>query len=242
MNPRAPLWLLISGCALSLAAIGHAMTLGSYALILVGLLIGMLAALTVVRAAVVYGALWAGAWTIMVLAYFNSYAHRGDFRLTMLLAVAGVAVALPGLFIVLAKLPRRELAPVVTMLVIGLLVAYFSGSKGSASGWEDVLMARFGWSREFASNVVHYARKCVHFTFYGSLGLSAASWGRRVSLELPRALWFGLAWTFVFGGFDEVRQSFHRDRTGSWSDLMIDCAGAACFLWLSTRFTALTKK
>ncbi len=74
----------------------------------------------------------------------------------------------------------------------------------------------------------HYVRKSGHFIFYGLLGLA---WLRAWWMTLPRLRYFevavlGLLGTALVASWDEWHQTFLPNRTGSASDVLLDCCGA----------------
>ena len=77
-------------------------------------------------------------------------------------------------------------------------------------------------------NIHHYIRKSGHFVFYGLLGLA---WLRSWWMTLPRLRYFevavlGLLGTALVASCDEWHQTFLPNRTGSASDVWLDCCGA----------------
>lgn len=121
-------------------------------------------------------------------------------------------------------------------LVMGLLVAYYSGSQGSAgpmSGW----LFDLGWlSPQVVEGIVIAFRKTVHVVFYG--GLAAVGWMvARETVGGPRAgIIAAWAWALAHALFDESRQMATPGRSGSWWDVLLD-AGAMVFalFWIARR-------
>ena len=77
-------------------------------------------------------------------------------------------------------------------------------------------------------NIHHYIRKSGHFVFYGLLGLA---WLRSWWMTLPRLRYLevavlGLLGTALVASCDEWHQTFLPNRTGSASDVWLDCCGA----------------
>jgi VanZ family protein len=89
------------------------------------------------------------------------------------------------------------------------------------------------------ASIHHLIRKTGHFMGYGSFSLVCfrAVWItlKGAALHLPRQLRaHGLAIlaTFLIAGMDEFHQSFLPNRTGQFSDVLLDCCGAIvlCFV------------
>lgn len=112
------------------------------------------------------------------------------------------------------------------------LIAYYSGGQGGASGWAETLAAWLHVSVVQAESIVHYARKTVHFCFYGLLGLLA--WRAHRKLD-QTSIVHALGFVACFAAFDEVRQSSLPNRSGSAWDVLIDLAGAAAFIGVGMR-------
>jgi hypothetical protein len=119
-------------------------------------------------------------------------------------------------------------------LFLGWLVSYFSSSAGGTGGgsWERWLADHLGISLHAAELLVIGIRKSIHLLFYGVLALLAAWTARGDKLNIRVAAVFGFCFALAHASFDEIRQSRMPDRTGQLSDVLIDMAGAALFLWL----------
>lgn len=106
--------------------------------------------------------------------------------------------------------------------------------------WEHIFgpVADARWSI-----VHHYIRKTGHFLGYGTMGLL---WLRAWWMTLPRATFrldavLAVLGTALVASSDEFHQSFLPDRTGVFSDVILDCSGAIVLLllaYLVLRFTA----
>jgi len=121
-------------------------------------------------------------------------------------------------------------------LVMGLLVAYYSGTRGSAgpmSGW----LFDLGWlSPQVVEGIVIAFRKTVHVVFYG--GLAAVGWMvTRETVEGSRAAALAaLAWALAHALFDESRQMATLGRSGSWWDVLLDGAAMVfALIWIARR-------
>lgn len=125
------------------------------------------------------------------------------------------------------------------LALFGLLVAYFSGSQGSADPMNHFLSG-FAWlSPEAAEAIVIGFRKTVHLSFYAALAVT----GLLVARE--RTAWplaVAVAWAVAHAVFDETRQMHVVGRNGSWWDVLVDCVGMAAGLgllaWHSLRGSA----
>ena len=81
----------------------------------------------------------------------------------------------------------------------------------------------------------HLIRKSGHFFGYGALGLV---WLRAWWMTLPHSRFYqdaflALLGTALVASLDEWHQSFLPNRTGSVSDVLLDCQGAIVLLLLS---------
>lgn len=78
----------------------------------------------------------------------------------------------------------------------------------------------------------HLIRKCGHFLGYGALGVL---WLRAWWMTLPRSRFFSdavlaLLGTALVASWDEWHQSFLPNRSGSVSDVLLDCFGAIAMI------------
>ena len=81
----------------------------------------------------------------------------------------------------------------------------------------------------------HFIRKCGHFFGYGALGLV---WLRAWWMTLPhyrilQDTLLALLGTALVASADEWHQSYLPNRTGSISDVLLDCCGAIALLLLA---------
>jgi VanZ family protein len=119
---------------------------------------------------------------------------------------------------------RREISVSIACLLAALLIRA-SGSEGSA----DPMFAYFqglGLTLQQADAVVFCIRKFIHLGFYGALA-GLFFWPMRQSAELNRAVLLALGWVSTHALFDEYRQTLSANRTGQWTDVLIDLVGAA---------------
>jgi VanZ family protein len=85
----------------------------------------------------------------------------------------------------------------------------------------------------------HLIRKSGHFVGYGLIGLA---WLRAWWMSRPRAPFFqnallALLGTALVASSDEFHQSFLPNRTGTYRDVLLDCAGA--LVLMSTTYVIL---
>jgi VanZ family protein len=98
--------------------------------------------------------------------------------------------------------------------------------------WEEM----FGAVNNGRWLVVHHViRKAGHFVGYGIMGLL---WLRAWWLSMPRAKFLtacslALLGTFTVASADELHQSFLPNRTGLFSDVLLDCCGALLSLLIA---------
>ena len=112
---------------------------------------------------------------------------------------------------------------------------------------------RWIWEHLFGSvaderwEVLHHSiRKTGHFLGYGTMGLL---WLRAWWMTLPRALFrthavLAVLGTALVASSDEFHQSFLPNRTGVFSDVLLDCCGAVVLLsvaYLVLRITSLKR-
>lgn len=98
-------------------------------------------------------------------------------------------------------------------------------------------------------DIHHLIRKTGHFVGYGIIGLV---WLRAWRLSAPRiSLWIAfllaLIGTAFMAGSDELHQSFLPNRTGMFSDVVLDCSAALMLLlitciWLKVRSLGAAEK
>ena len=120
------------------------------------------------------------------------------------------------------------------LVLMSCLIAFFSSPSGSSGGMISAAMHFFGLSREHAETLVFYVRKTIHLSFYGLLGLAAFRWSLAAGFDRRKAIMWALAFALAHASYDESRQSFFADRTGSFWDVLLDMAGATAFVWIAS--------
>ncbi len=133
---------------------------------------------------------------------------------------------------------RRPLLCLVILYAMGAAVGYLSSSAGGSTpmiNW----FTHLGLTLDQANGLTHIFRKTVHFSFYGSVGITGAFAARRIDLNVHRSASIGLGIVLLIAGFDELRQSSQPGRTGSAYDVLLDMTGAVVFvtlaLWIQGR-------
>lgn len=120
-------------------------------------------------------------------------------------------------------------------LLCGILVAYFSGSKGGADSTVTILKRFFDLNTTEAVIWAIRIRKSLHFVFYGLIAFLAGQAALTANSRRWQAFIFGIGVTLIHGCFDEIRQWSTTNRTGNPRDVLIDCAGAFFFtspIWI----------
>lgn len=117
------------------------------------------------------------------------------------------------------------------VVVIGLMVAYFSGSAGGAAPMLGFLTRVLGIDPQIAGLITIILRKLLHVCFYGIFALAAARAAKLSGVEIRQAALFGIGWALAHAIFDELRQVTEVERTGQWTDVSLDLAGMIVFLW-----------
>ena len=90
----------------------------------------------------------------------------------------------------------------------------------------------------------HFWDKGVHFLVYGGLGvlfLLPVTEARVDRLTAGSAL-LAVLFATLYGGFDEIHQSFTPDRTPDWHDLLADCLGASLGVVVMVGLVAMLKR
>jgi VanZ family protein len=142
-------------------------------------------------------------------------------------------------------LGRNHLLAWMPVLAFTLLLALEStpylGSDHTSAPLRQVVEALFGYDVCVNWEVIHHAiRKTGHFIGYGAFALLCfrALWitlrgaTSRMSCQL-RAHGLALLLTFFAASADELHQSFLPNRTGQFSDVLLDtCGGVALCLTL----------
>ncbi|MGE4217685.1 MAG: VanZ family protein [Fimbriimonadaceae bacterium] len=118
----------------------------------------------------------------------------------------------------------------VLLVLLGVAVAYFSGSPGSADPWYRFFHETLGLSREAAEVAVFASRKGLHFCGYGLFAWVALREARAQGLSWRSAAIAALLWTGAHAVFDETDQLFAGSRNASVLDVAVDMLGAAAFV------------
>lgn len=123
------------------------------------------------------------------------------------------------------------------MLVIMVLIFVFSSMQGDESSetsgiflkaieklYEEV--THRGLTEIALDSIHHIIRKCAHFTEYAALGASImyAIWDKWKEHKAPIILPELIA--MLYATTDEIHQYFVPGRYGTWTDVLIDSAGA----------------
>lgn len=120
---------------------------------------------------------------------------------------------------------RRAVPWLLAATFCGLLISFFSGSRGGADPMVQFIQQVLGLTTETAESVVTATRKVLHFLFYGLLARFAAIGAFRAGASLRQAATFAILWGCSHAVFDETRQFFSPGRTGSPWDVLLDVAG-----------------
>ena len=147
---------------------------------------------------------------------------------TPLWIIGAVAAAL----LVWIGLQRREVNLGLWLLMgLVILVSYFSSGQGSANPMMEWLTGH-GLTPEQAHAVTLAFRKTIHFTFYGTVAVSAFRSVLRSNGLWPEAIRTGLLAALALASFDEFRQGGYANRSGSPWDVLLDMTGGLVFLGL----------
>ncbi len=74
-----------------------------------------------------------------------------------------------------------------------------------------------------------FIRKAAHFSLYAAMGFLGYLWLRRKQHNISTVL----SCVFLFAALDELHQTFVPGRTGLVSDILLDCLGAACGIFVA---------
>ncbi|MBS1705112.1 MAG: VanZ family protein [Armatimonadetes bacterium] len=235
-KPSSDQLVLLAGSILVLASWAWAVANGSYVWIMcaVAIPVALAMAWTEVLPSKVAIPVMAGYFSIFSAIYLRAYPHAGAYNLTLGMTTIGALVLAYAAVGALVDYRPRNSAQrwMIVLFGMGLLVAFFSGSKGSANGWAEYLQRVFHVTPRVADALVHIIRKSLHFLFYGLTALVAAGWAKASGKVFKHAILFATLWVLGHAAFDEIRQMFHVDRSGSIIDLFIDLMGVFTFLLL----------
>jgi len=118
-------------------------------------------------------------------------------------------------------------------------ILYLSSNKGSDSRTMGYFSPVFNLL--FPKDDAHankrrrfYIRKLCHFVAYAILALWASIVFYNSSLPVMAKFWYAGAFVIVLvvASIDEIRQSFYPERTGSLSDVALDCSGGLTMILL----------
>lgn len=171
-----------------------------------------------------------GLWMLSSVTRMNQFQAE---RPTWLLVCVGIGLLLT-LAALLAALiaPRQHRKPGVYLFIALLMVsfiAYGSSSAGGPSPMEAFFRHVFGMSASSAEEATIIVRKCLHFTFYGALGLMGYLAAVNSKIERRTAIKLGIIIALTVACFDEIRQTTTDNRTGSPVDVLLDVVGATTF-------------
>jgi VanZ family protein len=135
---------------------------------------------------------------------------------------------------------RTWLPALACAMVFAVESTQYLGADRTSAPLQRLAEAIFGYDACVHWDFIHHLiRKTGHFMGYGifSLVCFRGFWItlQNAALRLLRQLWaYGLAIlaTFLVAGADELHQSLLPNRTGQFSDVLLDCCGAAvlCFV------------
>lgn len=198
----------------------------------------------------VVGLAWAGMatpdrWLVYAMATYGfcinaAYCYSINFSQAQALGMLYGAFAAPLALSCLVTARGAHRKWVMTLVLIGSMIAFYSGPIGGAGRMFALLTEQFGLLPEDATQVVFVIRKTVHVICYGTLGvvgLFSAYTSGRTRLQ---SIAFGVAVALGHAVFDESRQTLFRERSGSAIDVLLDAAGMVAFLifgsaWITRR-------
>lgn len=178
---------------------------------------------------VIFGSIACYLWMVSGtddLAGVHHQIDKGFHYLMGLFALIGILIAAPPIVQAPSK-SRPVLWPLVLLMLLGWTISYLSSTHGGASPMVDWVMRHFGFARGTAETLIVGVRKAIHFTFYGLVASVALAAATKNGAARNRAVIAALLTTFVFAGFDELRQSTQPDRTGSPWDVLLDLTGGS---------------
>ena len=145
------------------------------------------------------------------------------------MALIGLVISISAI----SKLPakaRPAMTPIVILILTGWLISYFSSAHGGSTPMVDWVMQTFGWNRDESETAILVVRKSIHFTFYGSIAITAFATPLKNGGAKHIGVIAALLTTLAYATFDEVRQSTQPDRTGSAWDVLLDMTGGSVAL------------
>lgn len=131
----------------------------------------------------------------------------------------------------------------ICIFVIALESTSFLGADHTSGPLRALFEAIFGAVSNFHWDEIHHLiRKSGHFLGYGTIGLF---WLRAWRMTAPnwgtlRCAALSLLGTALIASSDELHQTFLPNRTGMFSDVILDCCGAtlllcAAYVWLRAK-------
>lgn len=125
-------------------------------------------------------------------------------------------------------------------------IFYLSSNKGSIAKTSSFLIPFFSWLFPHApeQSLINYQivfRKLCHFVGYAILALFASIAFYNSSVMILARFWYFCAFVVVLlvASADEFKQSFYASRSGSFSDVVLDCLGGSTSISLSWLFAEL---
>ena len=154
--------------------------------------------------------------------------------------VAAVAAALLALvLVVLAFTDRRKSrwasGWLIGVVVCSALVAIFSGTRGAPGGTAAWLGSLLHIDAATADGIVFFARKAIHFTFYGCFAWFGLRAAEAAGASRQGAIASAFAVALSHACIDEWQQVFSPGRSGSARDVLLDLSGMVVFVLIVTR-------
>lgn len=145
---------------------------------------------------------------------------------------------------------------IILMIVWMAAIFAFSSRSGDESSEDSYFVGRMvgelvipgfnDWSaqrqQEFAESIDHPVRKTAHATEYAFLGLLCAGAYIRPGTSIKKGIFIPLAITAVYAGTDEFHQLFIPGRSGQFSDVLLDSAGACTGLLILAAVRCIRRK
>lgn len=135
---------------------------------------------------------------------------------------------------------RRTFWGTLSILIMALIY-YFSADNAAASNQksDSVFTLLYplvsAWLSE--DQLVFAVRKGAHFLIYAALGMCMFQFFKTWNCSFGRTVIFTLAVCFCYACSDEFHQLFISGRSGQWSDVWLDTAGAGTAVLLTHLFT-----
>jgi VanZ family protein len=113
------------------------------------------------------------------------------------------------------------------------------GADHTSGPLHRLFEAIFGRIDDDSWNLIHHIlRKSGHFVGYGLVGLTwfRAWWRAFPSTSFFRCMLFALLGTFLVASGDEWHQTFLPNRSGQFTDVLLDCTGSLVILSVTYLF------